>query len=244
MARGRARSARRCAPPSLRIPWCAMWPRRRARRVARARRSSRCDGQRAQAERDPAIRARLELGQRGVGDGDGDGVGEKVIGGSGTDGVGNGSLDPRGVLVGRGVRVGAGVADGVGVGLGVGDGVGQGSSPTRFHVYRPYERPPAFAWSIQSCVYGCQTGWPISRMRMPTLVDPSSLGQPGTYQSSTVPGSVPFTNHSVLAKGDRPEGRIPEPYPPKAPGARTTLALTTLAGRSQSAGSTSARISF
>jgi hypothetical protein len=140
------------------------------------------------------------------------GAGLKVIGGSGTDGRGNGSKVPvgRGVPLGEGRGGPLGLGVGVLVGLGEGDGLGQVSS-TRFHVYRPYECVPFFASSIHFCVYWRHTLWPTSWMRMPTLRVPSGLTQPSTYHVSVVRGSVPRRNSSVLVNGVSFDGSKPEP---------------------------------
>lgn len=158
------------------------------------------------------------------------------------------------VLVGRGVGVepkkgvGVGVGNpknGVGEGDGVGDGVGQGSGLTRFQVYRPYVCRPAIASRIHWSVYRWKAAgaW-VSWILIATFRDPSGSWHPATNQSSVLAGSVPLMNHSVVENGVRLDGRRPEPYPPNAPGAETTVPLTTLDGRCQSDGGVSVSASF
>src|SRR5258706_9750058 len=84
----------------------------------------------------------------------------------------------------------------------------------------------------------------VSLMLIATFAVPSGCGQPATNQSSAFTGSVPLMNHSVDEKGESADGASPEPYPPNAPGAVTTVPLTTFAGRGQSVAGGSARASF
>src|SRR5882762_4054542 len=89
-----------------------------------------------------------------------------------------------------------------------------------------------------------EVGARVSLMLIAIFAVPSGCWQPATNQSSAFAGSVPLTNHSVDENGERADGTRPEPYPPYAPGAETTVPLTTLAGRGQSVAGVSASASF
>ena len=86
-------------------------------------------------------------------------------------------------------------------------------------------------WSVYRCqAAGARGSW----IFIATFVVPIGLGHPCTYQSSTFAGCVPRTKISCVEKGVRFDGRRPEPYPPKSPGALTTLAVTMFDGFCQS----------
>jgi hypothetical protein len=97
---------------------------------------------------------------------------------------------------------------------------------------------------IHWSVYGFQADGPTSLICIATRCEPSGPEQPLVYQSSTFRGSVPFTKISFVENGVTLEGSSPEPYPPNAPGAVTTLASTMFAVRFQSVAGKSAKISF